>query len=122
MNTTYTTFHFFSEVRLANGHGAYEGRVEIFMNGQWGTVDEDPWDNNDAGVVCRQLGYMYGGIAYRSAHFGEGSGPIWLDSIECIGTETHLLHCTHQTDTSEDSHDEDVGVACTWPGTSSFLY
>ncbi|KAJ8035487.1 Neurotrypsin [Holothuria leucospilota] len=99
-------------VRLVGGSGPFEGRVEIFINGEWGTVDEDPWDDNDADVVCRQLGYMFGGVAYRSAYFGEGSGPIWLDSIQCTGSETNLLACTHETDTSEDSHSEDVGVAC----------
>lgn len=103
-------------VRLADGSGSYEGRVEIFMNGQWGTVDDDPWDDDDAGVVCRQFGYLFGGVAYRSAHFGEGSGPIWLDNIGCSGSETHLLDCPHQTDTSEDSHSEDVGVACNGEG------
>lgn len=90
------------------------------MNGQSGTVDDDPWDDDDAEVVCRQLGYMYGGCGFRSAHFGEGSGPIWLDSIGCIGSETNLLACPHETDTSEDSHAEDVGVACN--GESKYRY
>ncbi|KAJ8035485.1 Neurotrypsin [Holothuria leucospilota] len=100
------------DVRLVNGDNDYEGRVEIFLNGEWGTIDDDPWDNDDAGVVCRQLGYTFGGVAYGSAHFGQGTGPIWLDNIGCTGNEDNLLSCSHQNDTSEDSHSEDVGVAC----------
>ncbi|PIK43389.1 putative deleted in malignant brain tumors 1 protein-like [Apostichopus japonicus] len=99
-------------MRLVNGEGIHTGRVELFMNGEWGTVDEDPWDDTDAGVVCRELGFPYGGTGYRSAHFGQGTGPIWIDEVNCEGQETSLLQCPHQTDTSEDSHAEDVGVAC----------
>ena len=50
-------------LRLVGGQSANEGRVEICINGVWGTVCHDGWDNNDARVVCRQLGLPYAGIA-----------------------------------------------------------
>ncbi|KAJ8034719.1 Neurotrypsin [Holothuria leucospilota] len=103
------------EVRLVDGNGPDEGRVEIFMNSEWGTVDEDPWNDDDAGVVCRQLGYLHGGVAFTRAYFGQGNGSIWLDDIKCVGNEPHLMSCDYGTDTSEDSHKEDVGVKCAWP-------
>ena len=44
-------------VRLVDGPVESAGRVEICINGVWGTVCHYGWDNNEARVVCRQLGY-----------------------------------------------------------------
>ena len=43
------------EIRLVNGT-YYEGRIEICLSDEWGTVCDQMWDVTDASVVCRQLG------------------------------------------------------------------
>ena len=50
------------EVRLVDGSGPHEGRVEICVNKAWGTICSNSWSSFDAKVVCRQLGYTSIGL------------------------------------------------------------
>ncbi|PFX16283.1 Neurotrypsin [Stylophora pistillata] len=109
------------DVRLTDGKkGSFEGRVEIYRVGTWGTICEDGWGQKDAGVVCKQLGY--GGVksVHAGSYFGEGRGPIWLDDLACYGNETSLGHCSHNGWGSHDcSHSQDAGVVCDIDGGST---
>ena len=63
MLTTYITLGCTEgEVRLIGGSNDREGRVEICLRDEWGTVCDVMWNTNDAGVVCRQLGLSPTGI------------------------------------------------------------
>eukprot|EP00040_Diaphanoeca_grandis_P034351 m.212758 g.212758 ORF g.212758 m.212758 type:complete len:2119 (-) comp33134_c2_seq2:132-6488(-) len=102
-----------TKLRLANGTSNNNGRVEVFYDGRWGTVCDNNWGDNDAGVVCRQLGFD-GGVAPKiPALFGQGNGKIFLDDVSCAGTENTLFDCK-MAPLSENicTHTQDAGVAC----------
>ena len=100
--------------------GRTDGRVEVCLGGQWGTVCDDSWTDNSARVVCKQLGlpsdctwrfglpllevYLTTGdphlltidavtVASSSAKYGSVQGPIALSRVKCAGNESSLLNC-----------------------------
>ncbi|XP_026992470.1 putative DMBT1-like protein isoform X2 [Tachysurus fulvidraco] len=102
-----------ANIRLTSGYNSCSGRVEILHNGQWGTVCDDDWDLNDAEVVCRQIGCGKAVTAHPSAHFGQGSGEIWLNDVQCSGNESTITQCSHRGFRKHIcSHREDAGVTC----------
>lgn len=59
-------------IRLVNGSGPHEGRVEVYHDRRWGTVCDDSWDKKDGDVVCRMLGFRGAQEVARTARFGQG--------------------------------------------------
>ena len=54
-----------------------------------------------------------GGTAYSNAHFGAGSGPIFLDDVQCTSSSSQLLECPSRPILSHNClHSADAGVAC----------
>ena len=100
-------------IRLSGGDNDTEGRVEVYYKNEWGTICDDDWDLQDARVVCRQLGYAQAIGAPRRAAYGEGRGRIWLDNMECTGTENNISECFHQGwGENNCAHSEDASVIC----------
>ena len=109
-----------SYTNLDGAGGYYAGRIEVRQVKDawtWKTVCDDSFDTNDAMVACRMMGlptdYVY---QKQAAFFGQGSGTIGLDNMNCVGTETNFLECGWYGKPSVDMHNcghhEDVGVVC----------
>nr|XP_021327210.1 deleted in malignant brain tumors 1 protein-like [Danio rerio] len=100
-------------VRLVGGQSRCAGRVEVYHDDQWGTVCGDFWDMADAAVVCRELDCGEPVDALDGAHFGPGSGPIWLGYVMCSGSESTLRNCgSLGWGKSRCSHGKEAGVIC----------
>lgn len=91
-----------------------EGRVEVQRASEWGTVCDDGWDENDAAVVCRELGCG----AVKKAISGTAFGPltqedqkIFVQEFQCNGMEESLSQCERE-DFFDCSHKEDAGAVC----------
>ncbi|WAQ96295.1 DMBT1-like protein, partial [Mya arenaria] len=104
------------QVYLSGSTSSNQGRIEIFLNGRWGTICDDNFGQTEANVVCGMLGFpRNGSVAKGSAYFGAGvqSESVHLDNVGCSGLETSVVNCAHsQVDTNNCGHREDVGVIC----------
>ena len=104
----------YHQVRLVGGPSSFEGRVEVYHDGVWGTVCENKWDRTDALVVCRQLGLPTDNVkAYKGGRYGRSLGPVLLDNVRCSGSESGLASCPSNGWYNHNcTHSEDAGVSC----------
>ncbi|XP_069139920.1 scavenger receptor cysteine-rich domain superfamily protein-like [Argopecten irradians] len=106
-----------TKIRLEGGVGPWEGRLEVFHGGQWGTVCSQGFGQPEADVVCSMLGYnprdvvaeilpnaYYNHLTYRT---------ILLDQLGCKGSEGDISFCrTQDWGTTNCSRAQEVGVRC----------
>ena len=107
---------------MVDGSNPAEGRVEVNINNEWGTVCDDGWGIAEASVICRQLGYSTARSYTTSASFGQGTGEILLDNLGCSGRESSLTECRHSgVGIHNCVHSEDAGVVCASPGKCTIM-
>ncbi|WAR30239.1 C163B-like protein [Mya arenaria] len=95
-------------IRLVGGTSQYSGRVEILINGKWGTVCGQFFSDKNAVVVA--------GARVIANHTSYPTPPaqIWLDAVRCAGSEQSIADCSHRMPWGSHNcnHDDDVGVVC----------
>ena len=106
-------------MRLVGGTNEWEGRIEIKHHGDWRTICNEGWDDIDANVACRELGFL-NGTATRQANFGTSSSPAWWSQVDCMGNETKLSHCMHNR-TANVENCSHAGVQCIKNGKVTFV-
>ncbi|XP_052064963.1 egg peptide speract receptor-like [Mytilus californianus] len=99
------------QVRLAGSNIEHEGRVEILHNNVWGTVNDYWYGYPGANVLCKMLGYPYGGVP-KFERIAPGQGPTWIDFIECPLDANDLQDCEFEwVKSEEDIHRSLFGSA-----------
>ena len=117
------------DIRLVNNVkktiDAYQGRLEVFIDGKWGTICIQSGFNFQpaADTACRQLGLKeavpdgYGTVTELGYPIAPDSTPIHFRSIDCpspsdIDYQQHVLRCVISEDTTTCTHKNDLGIYC----------
>ncbi|XP_054456157.1 scavenger receptor cysteine-rich type 1 protein M130-like, partial [Anoplopoma fimbria] len=105
-------------VRLVNGTSLCSGRLEVkskhsnHSNQWWSSVCEDDFDQQDAEVVCRELGCGAPSVL-QGVLYGEVEAPMWTKEFQCGGHESALLDCRSSgSDRNTCSPGKAVGLTC----------
>ena len=91
-----------------------QGVIEVSHNGAWGAICDTNFNNNNAYVLCRMMGYESGAYnaTYKQSNVSK-SNNIWLDELQCNGTETDVEQCLHRGwGVHNCTHADDVSVRC----------
>ncbi|XP_053177484.1 scavenger receptor cysteine-rich type 1 protein M130-like [Scomber japonicus] len=102
-------------VRLVNGTSLCSGRLEVKSEQSWSSVCEADFDQQDAEVVCRELGCGTPSVL-QGALYGEVEAPMWTKEFQCGGNESALLDCRRSDSARRTcSPGKAVGLTCS-PG------
>ncbi|XP_072024362.1 lysyl oxidase homolog 2-like isoform X2 [Amphiura filiformis] len=118
--TTTPTVQF--QVRLVGGPSSSEGRLEVLVKDQWGTVCDSRYNPGfgyiQGDLVCRELGFDIAIDVKNSDSYGRSTGPVWLSYIYCTGEEDFLWQCDNDVNSKDYygssycDHSEDVAIRC----------
>jgi deleted-in-malignant-brain-tumors protein 1 len=83
------------DVRLLGGGFDNEGTIQVCYGNLWGLISDSMWDDNDAQVICNQLGFSGGSpVAKTGSFYGKPNNTIYLKDVGCVGDEMNIDLCT----------------------------
>ncbi|XP_019859778.1 PREDICTED: scavenger receptor cysteine-rich domain superfamily protein-like [Amphimedon queenslandica] len=91
------------------------GRLEVCVNGAWGVICRDFFDNNDAAVACGQLGYSSEGSVAITESYYSGLVEIAIFDLNCTGSEKNIWDCPSNALVEQytcSSNSYYAGIAC----------
>lgn len=115
-------------IRLLGGASELEGRLQVHLNGKWGTVCDYGWNIINAALVCHQLGFALNPSDWqlqRSELPNAGtSEDVILSHVQCTDHDIDITKCRAEKAINKDffnscSHTHDVGIRCyesAWAG------
>ena len=111
-----------TRVRLRAGAIPSTGRLEVFYDGEWGTVCGSHLDFtlSDANVACLSMGFGSASFIAYNGNLGKGFDRVWLNRVGCSGKESSLEECKHPEfgvldDYWCERHYRDIGLTCNSP-------
>ena len=69
---------------MRGGPVSWSGRLEVYVNGEWGTVCDRGFDLKEANIACRALGYGSAKSVQRQATHGRGTGKIHYTNLKLV--------------------------------------
>ncbi|GLC38444.1 hypothetical protein PLESTM_000727800 [Pleodorina starrii] len=102
------------KLRLADTiAGGMQGRVEVFVDGSWSNIDDAGFDEDNARVICRQLGFPSSAARVLSSLPYANNNPITkIWGLNCRGDESNIGACERTSITSGQRSSGAAGVAC----------
>ena len=104
---------FTENIRLTGGPTIYEGRVEVFINGQWGTVCGDGIDTNEAETLCQSLGFGPHRYITNGTTLGNSTDiPLVINDLMCSEYYDHFMDCAFNQLSPMCSSQSNLGLKC----------
>jgi hypothetical protein len=108
-------------IDLVDGHTAYEGRLRVEMNGQYGTVCSRGWTLVNSRIACQQMGLVLDSTLFVYSRWlaqdHRQSEPILMSEVQCDSLDVNIFECRHTKRYDHTcTHQDDVWIKCVKPG------